>query len=325
MVDGLHGKKGDVMNNIRVIPKLDIKGPNVVKGLCFDGYRVLGKPEIFSEIYYREGADELFFQDVVASLYQRNNLLEIVKRTAQVAFIPLTVAGGIRSIDDIREILRAGADKVAINTAAIKNPNLLREASKVFGSQCIVSSIEAKRLDNGRYEVWVDYGREPTGVDVFDWARKVVDLGVGEIFLSSVDKDGSGEGYDLELVSTIASSVSVPVVACNGAGCKEDFIKVVKDGLADAVSAASIFHYKYAKPVDSIFMSFSEPRLRMGEQIDSGNIDFLKGGYGGFRDITVKPATILEVKRFMKESGIEVQIEPSMNENINNSIGFRHD
>ena len=188
---------------IRIIPRLDIKGTNVVKGLCFDGYRVLGRPEVFSEIYYNQGADELFFQDTVASLYNRNNLLEIVSRTAEKVMLPITVCGGIRSINDIKTILRSGADKVAINTAAIDNPFFLEEASKKFGSQCIVASIEAKRKENGKYEAFVDYGRQPTGLDVFKWSSRVVDLGVGEIYLSSVDKDGTGNGYELELINEI--------------------------------------------------------------------------------------------------------------------------
>lgn len=301
-------------HNIRIIPRLDIKGPNLIKGLCLDGYRVLGTSELFAEKYYEEGADELFFQDVVASLYRRNNLLDIIRRTAKRMFIPLTVAGGIRSVKDIKEILRAGADKVAINTAAIEHPNLIKEASKIFGSQCIVSSIEAKRYDNGKYKIWGDYGREPTGIDAFDWAKRVVDLGAGEIIVTSIDKDGSGEGYDLELTYKIASSVPVPVIACGGASCYGDFVDVVKEGRADALAAASVFHYYYAKPVDSLFMSFNEPRLRMGEQVDSGNIEFLKSGYGGFNDIPVQPSTISDVKRFMKDNGIAVRIESSMND-----------
>jgi len=296
------------MHNIRVIPRLDIKGPNIVKGLCFDGYRVLGTPEKFSEIYYKAGADELFFQDVVASLYERSNLLEIIESTAKKIFIPLTVSGGVRSIEDVKEILRAGADKVAINTAAIKNPDLLRQASRVFGSQCIVSSIEAKRLGNGKYEVWVDYGRQPTGVDVLEWAKRVVDLGVGEIFLSSVDKDGTGEGFELDLIHMVASSVSIPVIACSGAGQEEDFVQAVKIGLADAVSAASVFHYKYAELVDTLIMSYNKKELRMGEQIDSGNIEFIREGYGGNSEIFVNPASIGDVKGLMREEEIFVRV-----------------
>ena len=261
---------------IRVIPRLDIKGPNLIKGIQFDGHRVLGTAEQFAELYYKEGADELIYQDAVASLYRRNSLVDIVKRTAEKIFIPLTVAGGIRSVEDVRVILRAGADKVAINTAATENPNLLKEAAKEFGSQCIVSSIEAfKSNKTGKYQVWVDYGREVTTLDAIDWAKQVVDLGVGEILLTSINNEGMGTGFDLELTKEIASKVHVPVIACGGAGKAEDFCSVVNEGMADAVAAASVFHYNYATPIDKPFMSFEEARLRMGDHIDSGNIDFL--------------------------------------------------
>lgn len=292
---------------VRVIPRLDIKGPNLIKGIQFDGHRVLGTAGQFAELYYREGADELIYQDTVASLYRRNSLLDIIQRTTRRIFIPLTVAGGIRSVEDIRMILRAGADKVAINTAATENPKLIYEGARTFGSQCIVSSIEAFRKDNGRYEVWVDYGREGTRLDVVDWARRVVDLGAGEILLTSINRDGMGTGYDLELVSRISSMVSVPVIACGGAGRAEDFSVAVTDGGADAVAAASVFHYHYATPVDKPFMSYSEARLRMGRHIDSGNIDFLNFGYGGVRAITVEPASIRDVKEEMKSAGIDVR------------------
>tara|TARA_Y100000590_G_scaffold468563_3_gene651735 strand:+ start:1739 stop:2626 length:888 start_codon:yes stop_codon:yes gene_type:complete len=295
------------MSLIRIIPRLDIKGPNVVKGLCFDGYRVLGHPETFAEIYYNEGADELFFQDTVASLYKRNNLLKIVSRTAEKVMLPITVCGGIRSLEDIKIVLRSGADKVAINTAAIHNPSLLEQAAKMFGSQCIVASVEAKKNDNGKYEAWVDYGRQPTGVDVFEWSKQVVELGVGEIYLSSVDRDGSGEGFDVELISQIASNTSVPVIACSGAGEKNHFHDVIKDGFADAVSAASIFHYHYCERVEKEFMSYNKKTLRMGEQIDSGNIEFLKSGYGGFDSIQVEPASIKEIKKYLSQKGIDIR------------------
>jgi cyclase len=295
------------MENVRVIPRLDIKGPNLVKGIQFDGYRVLGTAWQFAELYYTEGADELIYQDVVASLYRRNSLLEIIRRTAEKIFIPLTVAGGIRTIEDIREILRAGADKVAINTAATENPRLLSEAAKTFGSQCIVSSIEAYRKSSGKYQVWVDYGREVTGLDAIEWAKRVIDLGAGEILLTSIDREGMGSGYDLELVHKIATMAPIPVIACGGAGRKEDFTAVVKEGCADAVAAASVFHYHYAVAVDRPFMSYSEARLRMGEHIDSGNIDFLNHGYGGQRAIMVEPASINDVKLDMLENGIAVR------------------
>lgn len=316
------------MNLVRIIPKLDIKGPNVVKGLCFDGYRVLGHPETFAQAYYREGADELFFQDTVASLYQRNNLLEIVSRTAEKVMLPITVCGGIRTLEDIKAALRAGADKVAINTAAIANPNLIEDAAKMFGSQCIAVSIEAKKRDydydqryknynghqnspfinprHGKYEAWVDYGRQPTGIDVYEWAKQVVDLGAGEIYLSSIDRDGSGHGFDIELVNEVSSVSTVPVIVCSGAGKLEHFKDAIDSG-ADAVSAASIFHYHYAESVETEFMSYKGDRLRMGEQIDSGNVEFLKTGYGGFDAIQVNPGSIPEVKNYLHECGIKVR------------------
>jgi len=285
---------------------LDIKGPNLVKGIQLEGNRVLGVAEQFSDIYYAEGADELIYQDVVASLYMRNSLLDVVQRTAKQIFIPLTVAGGIRSIDDIRALLRAGADKVAINTAAVENPKLLSEAAKVFGSQCIVASIEAYG-HNGKYQVWVDYGRQVVDMDAIEWAKRVVDLGVGEILLTSIDREGTGRGYDLNLIEKVAAHVSVPVIACGGAGREEDFIKAVKQGAADAVSAASVFHYNYMKPVSAHTMTFNDARLRMGEPIDSGNIEFLKDGYGGFKDIMTDRLSIPAVKQAMRNAGIAVR------------------
>ena len=297
------------MTNIRIIPRLDIKGPNLIKGIQFDGHRVLGTAEEFAECYYNAGADELIYQDTVASLYRRNSLLEIIEQTAMKIFIPLTVAGGIRSIEDIRKILRAGADKVAINTAAIESPKLLSESSKIFGSQCIVSSIEAFRKNNGKYEVWVDYGREPTRIDAIDWAKKVEDLGVGEILLTSIRDDGMGNGFDIELTHKISSMVSIPVIACGGAGKKNDFVEVIKHGSADAVAAASIFHYYYAIPKKGHTMQFNEKELRMGKHIDSGNIDFIKDGYGGQKAITVEPCSIVDVKNELIGSDISTRVD----------------
>lgn len=296
-------------NSVRIIPRLDIKGPNLVKGIQFDGNRVLGTPETFAEIYYREGADELIFYDIVASLYQRNTLLEYIRKTAERIFIPLTVAGGIRTIEDIREILRAGADKVAINTAAIENPNLIREAARIFGSQCIVANIEYYRQKDGSCECWVDYGRQLTGVEAFDWARRVVDLGAGEILLTSIRCEGMGWGYDTEFTAKVAGAVPVPVIACGGAGKKEDFLKAVREGRADAVSAASVFHYYYATPPgdNRRWMSFDEPRLRMGENIDSGNIDFLREGYGGRKEIQTERLGLPELKEYLASQGVCVR------------------
>jgi len=296
-----------VQTPVRLIARLDVKGPNLIKGIQFDGNRVLGTPEYFAEIYYREGIDELIFQDSVASLYRRNSLHEIIRKTAEKVFIPMTVAGGLRSIEDIRQCLNAGADKVAINTAAIDRPDFLKEAAETFGSQCIVASLEVYRDRNGKCEIWTDYGRQVTNVEAFEWAERVVELGAGEIMLTSINQEGTGKGYDVDLISAIARRAAVPVIAVGGAKNTEDLVKAVKEGHADAVAAASIFHYRYSRPVDSLHMSFNEDRLRMGDQIDSGNIDFLKWGYGGLSTIRVTPTSIPEAKRFMLESDIPVR------------------
>lgn len=229
--------------NHRIIARLDIKGPNLVKGIHLEGLRVLGKPEDFAEYYYRSGADELMYMDIVASLYNRNSLHDIISRTAKHIFIPLTVGGGLRSIDDIRAVLRAGADKVALNTAAMKNPDIIREAALKFGSSTIVVSIEAKRHTDGSYEAYIDNGREKTGVEVVAWAKRVVALGAGELVVTSIDREGTGQGYDLELTRMVAETVSVPVIACGGAGKKDDVRDVLSLGRADAVCVASLIHY----------------------------------------------------------------------------------
>jgi cyclase len=228
----------------RFIPRLDIKGSNLIKGIHLEGLRVVGDPQTFSRQYYDQGADELLYVDVVASLYGRNSLHEIIKRTARDVFVPLTVAGGIRSTDDVRDILRAGADKVGINTAATKRPQLIQEVARKFGSQCMVLSIEAKRVGPNRWEAFTDNGREPTSMDVLDWAQRAVELGAGEILLTSIDNEGTCEGFDCDLVRAVTSIVSVPVIASGGMGKVSDAVKVVKEGGADAVAIANILHYK---------------------------------------------------------------------------------
>ncbi len=228
---------------VRFIPRLDIKGPNLIKGIHLEGLRVIGDPQTFARRYYEQGADELLYVDVVASLYGRNSLHEIVKLTARDVFVPLTVTGGIRSTDDVREILRAGADKVGINTAATKRPELIREVARKFGSQCMVLSIEAKQVAPARWEAYADNGREPTGLDVVDWARRGVELGAGEILLTSVDREGTREGFDCELVAAVSAAVPVPVIASGGMGKAADAAAVVRRGLADAVAMADVLHY----------------------------------------------------------------------------------
>lgn len=232
------------MMNIRVIPRLDIKGPNLVKGIHLEGLRVLGKPETFAKYYYNQGADELFFQDTVASLYDRNSLHDIITKTAKEIFIPLTVGGGLRTIDDINSVLRAGADKVAINTAAVKNPHFIKDAALKFGSSTILIAIEAIKSPNGKYFVFTDNGREQTGIEVVEWAQKVETLGAGEIVITSVDKEGTAEGFDLELINLVTNNVSIPVIAHGGAKNPENIVEAINIGKADAVAVASILHYE---------------------------------------------------------------------------------
>ena len=295
-----------MQSTVRVIPRLDIKGPNLVKGIEFEGNRVLGSAEFFAKTYYEAGADELIYQDVVASLYKRNGLLDIVRKTSKEVFIPLTVAGGIRSVDDVKQVLRAGADKVAINTAAIENPTLLEESAKVFGSQCIVCSIEAYDF-NGDYQCWTNYGREVSKYNVLDWAKQAVDYGAGEILLTAIHKEGTGTGYDNELTEMVSDAVDVPVIVCGGAGNKNDPADVVSKTGVSAVSMASILHYQYMEYVNSHTLTFDKEELRMGEAIDSGNIEFLRDGYGGSKELMVEPCTVSSIKEVMIERKIQTR------------------
>lgn len=230
--------------NIRLIPRLDIKGPNLIKGIHLECLRVMGDPQVFAREYYEAGADELIYMDIVASLYGRNNLTDIVRRTAQDVFVPLTVGGGVRSVDDVRTLLRSGADKVAINTAATKDPTLITSISRRFGSQCMVLSIEAKRNQAGGWEVFTDNGREHSGMDVVAWAVRGAELGAGEILLTSVDQEGTGRGFDLDLIQRVSLSVPIPVIASGGMGSVQHLIDAVSQGAADAVAMADVLHYK---------------------------------------------------------------------------------
>lgn len=286
--------------NIRIIPRLDIKGPNLVKGIHLEGLRVLGKPENFARYYFENGADELIYQDVVASLYDRNSLHDIVAKTAKEIFIPLTVGGGLRTIDDIKGVLRAGADKVALNTAAIRNPTLIREASRKFGSSTIVVAVEAIKQPNGKYFAFIDNGREFTGIEVVEWAQKVEELGAGEILLTSVDRDGTGAGYDLELVSMVARNVSIPVIAHGGAGCLDHVKEVVLKGAADAVAIASILHYDCLDKMKDLPDNGVE-----------GNFDFLLSG----KKVTkTQPTSLREIKSSFRSAGIECRFDGFQND-----------
>ncbi len=232
---------------LRIIPRLDIKGGNLVKGIHLEGLRVLGEPARFARHYYEEGADELLYIDIVASLYGRNSLLDIIERTAREVFIPITVGGGLRSIDDIGNALRAGADKIAINTAAVLRPEFIREASQKFGSSTIVLSIEAMKLPDGTYEAYTDNGREKTGLDACQWAVRGVELGAGEVLITSVDREGTGLGFDLELSRRIAESVPVPVIAGGGAASVEHVKEAALCAHVQAVAVASMLHYPFVR------------------------------------------------------------------------------
>lgn len=230
------------MANLRLIPRLDIKGPNLIKGIQLEGVRKLGDPRSFAQRYYADGADELLYLDAVASLYNREVLTDIVRRTAEEVFIPITVGGGLRSIADVRDMLRAGADKVAINSAATLYPELISEVAEQFGSQCMVLQIDAKRRPGG-WEAYRDGGREHTGLDAVEWAIRGQELGAGEILLTSIDHEGMRRGFDTDLVRAVSTAVSIPVIASGGMGSLDHLVTAVEAGKADAVAMAHVLHY----------------------------------------------------------------------------------
>lgn len=227
----------------RIIPCLDVKDGRVVKGTNFVGLRDAGDPVELARFYDGEIADELVFLDITASSEERQTIVDVVERTANDVFIPFTVGGGIRTAEDIRTMLKAGADKVSVNTAAVKNPELIAEGAKRFGRQCIVLAVDARRSSPDSWEVYINGGRTPTGLDVLEWVKRGVSLGAGEILLTSMDKDGTKDGYDIHLTRTVSEAVEVPVIASGGAGELDHFYDVLTEGKADAVLAASVFHY----------------------------------------------------------------------------------
>lgn len=286
------------MNTVRVIARLDIKGPNLVKGIHLEGLRVLGQPEHFARHYYETGADELIYQDVVASLYERNSLCSVISQTARELFIPLTVGGGLRTLDDIAMVLAAGADKVAINTAAIRDPELIRRASRRFGSSTIVVAIEAIRQSDGQYLAYTDNGRQHTGIDAIEWAAQTESLGAGEILATSVDREGTGEGYDVELTRRITSCVAIPVIAHGGAGSLQHISRVVQETGVDAVAVASMLHYQ------------SVHQLQAGtHRTGEGNQEFLRSGR---RATHVSPASIKQIKQHLDNVSIPCRVEAAV-------------
>lgn len=282
------------MKNIRIIPRLDIKGPNVVKGIHLEGLRVVGEPKEFAKFYYESGADELLYMDVVASLYNRNSLKDIIEETAKELFIPLTVGGGLRTIDDIRSVLNAGADKVVLNTAAIKNPQLIKEASEKFGSSTIVIAIEAIRQENGKYFAFIDNGREFTGKEVVDWALEAEELGAGELLITSVDNEGTGAGYNYELISEVSNVIKIPVIVHGGAGNINHVKDVIEMTKIDAVAISSLFHYETLKNL----------KYSKNEMIE-GNQDFLRSGASNTK---IKSVFIGDLKNFLRDNGIDIRI-----------------
>ncbi len=228
----------------RIIPCLDVNKGRVVKGVNFVNLVDAGDPVEIAAAYDKEGADEIVFLDITASAEDRDIILDVVKKTAETVFMPLTVGGGVRTLDDIRKLLENGADKVSINTAAVKNPSLIESAAVRFGSSTIVVAIDAKKVAENKWEVYINGGRTPTGIDAIQWAKTVGDLGAGEILLTSMDRDGTKSGYDVELTRAISENVKIPVIASGGAGKKEHFYEVFQEGKADAALAASLFHFK---------------------------------------------------------------------------------
>ena len=275
---------------VRIIPRLDIKGPNLVKGMHLEGLRVLGKPERFARYYYEQGADELFYQDVVASLYGRNSLNEIISKTAKEIFIPLTVGGGIRTLDDIAITLHSGADKVSINTAAHEDPSLITKASRVYGKSTIVVAIEAIHQPDGSYQAFTDNGRNRTDRDVVSWAKEVESLGAGEIILTSVDREGSGKGLDMTLIRKVQSSISIPLIVHGGVGNAKDILDILHKYPVSGIAIASMLHYHY----------ITKYRELDGFE-DGGNIDFLKSNK---KYLGINPMIIPDLKKELEMNEI---------------------
>lgn len=234
----------NTMDPVRLIPRLDIKGPNLIKGIQLEGLRVIGDPAEYSRKYYHDGADELIYYDSVASLYERNNLFDIVEKTAAHIFVPLTVGGGIRSVDDVQKLLSVGADKISINTAAIKNKQLITDIAERFGAQCCVVEIQAKKVNSDHWEAYIDNGREHSGLDAIKWAEEATSLGAGEVLVTSIDQEGTGKNYDRDLLTAMANKIKVPIIASGGAGSNEDIVQTAMINGIDACSFARIVHYE---------------------------------------------------------------------------------
>lgn len=250
----------------RIIPCLDVKGGRVVKGVKFENLRDVGDPVELASRYYDEGADEVVFLDISASKEERATTLDVVKRTAEALFIPLTVGGGIRTAQDVQDALNAGADKVSMNTAAVLRPELIAECSERFGAQCVVLALDARQAAPGRWEVFTHGGSKATGIDAVAWATRAAELGAGEILLTSMDRDGTGDGYDVGLTRAVAAAANVPVIASGGAGKLEHFAEILQPGAADAALAATLFHERHLS-VGQVKAFLAERGVRVREGI----------------------------------------------------------
>lgn len=250
------------MNKIRVIARIDVKNEFAIKGIHLEGLRKVGNPNDMARNYYDEGIDEIVFMDAVAAYYDRNSLSDLIKEACTDVFIPITVGGGIRTINDINDALKSGADKVAINTKAVQEPDFIRQSSKIFGSQCIVASIEAKSISNGKWEVYTDNGREPSGIDVVEWTEYVEELGAGEIMLTSIDKEGTKKGFDVDLYQAVSNQASIPIIASGGMGEAKDAISLINQVNIDAIAVASVLHYKI-DTIQNIKSSLAKNKVRV--------------------------------------------------------------
>ncbi len=232
------------MRNIRVLARLDVKGPNLIKGVHLEGLRIVGDPIEFASKYYLEGADEILFMDSVASLYGRNHLADIIRVTAHDVFVPITVGGGIRSVADAKAVLNSGADKIAVNSAAVARPALIKEIAESFGSQAMVLSVEAKKTQKNQWEVYTDNGREKSGLLVNEWVEQAQSLGAGEVLMTSVDKEGTCRGFDVDLMNQVSSSVSIPVISSGGMGKLSDLDELIEGSDVNGIAIANVLHYK---------------------------------------------------------------------------------
>jgi len=283
------------MKHIRLIARLDVKGPNLVKGVRLDGLRALGSPDSFAEFYYKNNIDEIFYQDVVASLYDRNNIFDIVRKTTKKIFVPITISGGLRNLTDINKALESGADKIALNTAAIKNPELINQAASKFGSSTIIISIECIKHGE-KYLAYTDNGREFTGKEVINWAKEVQSRGAGEILITSIDNDGTGNGFDNVLIKKISNIISIPIIAHGGAGKKEHFIQAINFG-ANALAVASMFHY-------NALLNKKKNNLVLNKNNLEGNYDYIKKklSYKNFGK-----ESILSIKKYLRNYKIKMR------------------